>query len=66
VAQLASVKVQNGSTPSIQKTGDVKKLVKPIVQETKSATASPNERPRIAATEKQVASVSQKTLTKLR
>jgi hypothetical protein len=65
VAELASVKVQNASAPTIQKTSDVKKLVKPIVQETK-ATTSPNERPRIAATEKQVASVSPKSLTKLR
>ena len=66
VAELASVKIQNASTPTVQKTSNVKKLVKPIVQETKATTASPNERPRIAPTDKQVASVTQRSLTKLR
>ena len=66
VAELTSMKMQSLPTAPIQKKNDSKALVKPIVQATKALPASPNERPRIVSSERQIASAASKSFSKLR
>jgi hypothetical protein len=63
--ELTSLKT-GGSKAVDAKTTETKKLVKPIVQQTAVKTGSPDVRPRIASPEKEVASASAKSYSKLR
>jgi len=65
-AELTSMRVTSASQPAAQKAAEVKKLVRPILQQTVAQTAAPNERPRIAESDKNVASVAAKPTSKLR